>query len=94
MLLEKRGEVARGFDAIHTVERAVQVGSLDAVIHPAQMREALIARLADSPSWGVLPEEPAQLFKIATHGPEPIWPSSPSLLARRPTPTRNGKDHP
>lgn len=45
VLLEKQGEVAREFDAIHTVERAVRVGSLDAVIPPARLRPALIAAL-------------------------------------------------
>ena len=44
--LEKRGEVAAEFDAIHTVERAVSVGSLDAVIAPESLRPELIERLA------------------------------------------------
>ena len=45
VVLEKRGEVAAEFDAIHTVERAVEVGSLDAVIAPRQLRPEIIARL-------------------------------------------------
>jgi acetyl-CoA carboxylase carboxyltransferase component len=45
ILLEKQAEVAREFDAIHTVERAVSVGSLDAVLRPALLRPALIAIL-------------------------------------------------
>ncbi|MFO0747157.1 MAG: carboxyl transferase domain-containing protein [Myxococcota bacterium] len=41
-VLEHQGVVAREFDAIHTVERAVQVGSLDAVIPAARLRPAII----------------------------------------------------
>lgn len=37
-----RTAVAREFDAIHTVERAVQVGSLDAVIPAAELRPRII----------------------------------------------------
>jgi hypothetical protein len=40
--LEKQGELAREFDAIHSVERAVRVGSLDAVISPERLRPAVI----------------------------------------------------
>lgn len=45
--LEKQGEVATEFDAIHTVARAVEVGSLDAIIDPAALRPELIDRLAN-----------------------------------------------
>ncbi len=44
--LEKQGEVAAEFDAIHTVDRAVQVGSLDAVIKPEELRPEIVKRLA------------------------------------------------
>ncbi len=37
--------VAREFDAIHSVDRAMRVGSLDAVISPKQLRPALIERI-------------------------------------------------
>lgn len=40
--LEHQGDIAAEFDAIHTVERAVQVGSLDAVIPARAIRPALI----------------------------------------------------
>jgi acetyl-CoA carboxylase carboxyltransferase component len=40
--LEKQGEVAQEFDAIHTVHRATEVGSLDAVIQPHALRPAII----------------------------------------------------
>ncbi len=40
--LHAQGEIARRFDAIHTVERAVEVGSLDAVIPPAALRPRVI----------------------------------------------------
>ena len=41
-LLDVQGEVAREFDAVHTVERAVAVGSLDRVVAPAALRPAII----------------------------------------------------
>lgn len=43
--LEKQGEVAAEFDRIHSVERAVKVGSLDAVITPERLRPAIIELL-------------------------------------------------
>ncbi len=50
-VLEQQGEVAREFDAVHTVGRAVAVGSLDAVIAPGRLREELIGRLrANAPA--------------------------------------------
>jgi acetyl-CoA carboxylase carboxyltransferase component len=39
---EKLGEVAAEFDAVHSIERAVAVGSVDAIISAAQLRPALI----------------------------------------------------
>ncbi len=45
--LEKRGEVAREFNAIHTVQRAVEVGSLDAVIAPAALRPTIITQITE-----------------------------------------------
>jgi acetyl-CoA carboxylase carboxyltransferase component len=45
LILEYQGIVAREFDGIHTVERAVAVGSLDAVIAPASLRSRVIAEL-------------------------------------------------
>jgi acetyl-CoA carboxylase carboxyltransferase component len=40
--LEKQGEVAAEFDSVHSVQRAVQVGSLDGVITPDRLRPAII----------------------------------------------------
>jgi hypothetical protein len=37
--------VAHAFDAVHTVERARAVGSLDAIVGAAELRCALIERL-------------------------------------------------
>ncbi len=45
VMLEKRGEVATEFDAIHSVHRAVSVGSLDAVIAPENLRPAIVAEI-------------------------------------------------
>ncbi len=43
--LEKRGEVATKFDGIHSVQRAVEVGSLDAVIEARHLRPAIVGVL-------------------------------------------------
>jgi acetyl-CoA carboxylase carboxyltransferase component len=43
--LEQHGEIAGAFDAIHTVERALAVGSLDRIVAPADLRRCLIERL-------------------------------------------------
>jgi hypothetical protein len=39
---EKLGELAKEFDAIHSVQRAVEVGSVDRVIPVAELRPQLI----------------------------------------------------
>jgi acetyl/propionyl-CoA carboxylase alpha subunit/acetyl-CoA carboxylase carboxyltransferase component len=40
--LEKQADVAAEFDAIHTVERAREVGSLEAILDPRELRPRLI----------------------------------------------------
>ncbi len=42
---EKLGEVATEFDRIHSIRRAVEVGSVDAVIDPHELRPRIIAVL-------------------------------------------------
>jgi acetyl-CoA carboxylase carboxyltransferase component len=42
---EKLGEVAEEFDRIHSVERALRVGSLDAILPAASLRPWLIEAL-------------------------------------------------
>jgi hypothetical protein len=42
---EKLGEVAAEFDRVHSVHRAVEVGSVDAVISAAEIRPRLIAAI-------------------------------------------------
>jgi acetyl-CoA carboxylase carboxyltransferase component len=42
---EKLGEVASEFDRVHSIQRAVAVGSVDAVIQPEELRPQLIAAL-------------------------------------------------
>ncbi|HEY3957062.1 MAG TPA: biotin carboxylase N-terminal domain-containing protein [Streptosporangiaceae bacterium] len=42
---EKLGEVAAEFDRIHSIKRAVQVGSVDAIIRAAQLRPQVIAAI-------------------------------------------------
>jgi hypothetical protein len=41
----KLGEVASEFDRVHTVERALRVGSIDAIIPAARLRPDLIEAL-------------------------------------------------
>ena len=40
---EKLGEVAAEFDAVHSIQRAVTVGSVDAVIAPHELRPRIVA---------------------------------------------------
>ena len=42
---EKLGEVAAEFDRVHSIRRAVEVGSVDAVIQPEELRPQLIAAI-------------------------------------------------
>jgi len=44
--VEKLAEVATEFDTIHSIRRAVEVGSVDEVVQPHQLRPRLIAALA------------------------------------------------
>jgi hypothetical protein len=39
---EKLSEVAAEFDRVHSIQRAVEVGSVDAIISVAQLRPAII----------------------------------------------------
>ena len=48
--LEKQAELAAEFDGIHTVERAREVGSLEAIIPASQLRERLIEVLGNTAS--------------------------------------------
>nr|MDQ2956084.1 hypothetical protein [Actinomycetota bacterium] len=43
--VDKLAEVAAEFDGIHSIRRAVEVGSVDAVIRAAELRPQLIAAL-------------------------------------------------
>jgi acetyl/propionyl-CoA carboxylase alpha subunit/acetyl-CoA carboxylase carboxyltransferase component len=45
---EKLGQVAAEFDAVHSIHRAVSVGSVDAVIEPEELRPRIIAAIEDS----------------------------------------------
>jgi hypothetical protein len=42
---EKVGEVAAEFDRIHSIQRAVQVGSVDEIISVAQLRPRIIGAI-------------------------------------------------
>ncbi|MCU1686899.1 MAG: fused acetyl/propionyl-CoA carboxylase subuit alpha/methylmalonyl-CoA decarboxylase subunit alpha [Amycolatopsis sp.] len=43
---EKLSEVAAEFDAVHSIERAVQVGSVDAIVRAAELRPRIIDAIA------------------------------------------------
>jgi acetyl/propionyl-CoA carboxylase alpha subunit/acetyl-CoA carboxylase carboxyltransferase component len=45
---EKLGEVAAEFDRIHSIQRAVEVGSVDAIISAAELRPAIIKTIEDA----------------------------------------------
>ena len=45
VLLEKQSELANEFDAVHTVGRAREVGSLEAIVEPEDMRPYLITEI-------------------------------------------------
>jgi acetyl/propionyl-CoA carboxylase alpha subunit/acetyl-CoA carboxylase carboxyltransferase component len=45
--LEKQADVAAEFDAVHTVERAKEVGSLQTIIDPGELRKMLATWLAE-----------------------------------------------
>ncbi|WP_286955934.1 MULTISPECIES: carboxyl transferase domain-containing protein [Arsenicicoccus] len=49
---EKLGEVASEFDAVHSIHRAVEVGSVDEVVAPADLRPRIIAALQGWASRG------------------------------------------
>jgi acetyl-CoA carboxylase carboxyltransferase component len=42
---EKLSEVAAEFDAVHSIQRAVEVGSVDAIIRPEELRPQIIAAI-------------------------------------------------
>ncbi len=48
VLLEMQAQVAAEFDAVHTVERALEVGSLEALLDTKQLRPTLIAYLDEA----------------------------------------------
>jgi len=45
-MLEKQSEIAAEFDDIHTVERALEVGSLAEIVAPSEMRAFLVRELS------------------------------------------------
>jgi hypothetical protein len=50
VLLEKQAELAGEFDAIHSVERAREVGSLETIVEPEEIRPYLIGLLRGNPA--------------------------------------------
>jgi len=54
VLIEMRAKVAGEFDAIHTVERALQVGSLERIIPARDIRSQLVDLLDQSRAEGEL----------------------------------------
>ncbi|MGB3866987.1 MAG: carboxyl transferase domain-containing protein [Xanthobacteraceae bacterium] len=43
--MEKREEIAREFDGIHTIERALTVGSIDCIVEPSSLRPRIIGAI-------------------------------------------------
>jgi acetyl/propionyl-CoA carboxylase alpha subunit/acetyl-CoA carboxylase carboxyltransferase component len=46
--LEKQGQLAAEFDRVHSIERAREVGSIEAILEPARLRPSLIRYLETS----------------------------------------------
>jgi acetyl-CoA carboxylase carboxyltransferase component len=55
---EKLGEVAEEFDRVHSVERALRVGSLDRILPPAELRPYLIDALERGMARYIAREQP------------------------------------
>jgi acetyl/propionyl-CoA carboxylase alpha subunit/acetyl-CoA carboxylase carboxyltransferase component len=64
---EKLGEVADEFDGIHTIERALRVGSVDRIIEAAQLRPYVI----DALERGIARELEREHSRRREHGGEP-----------------------
>jgi len=47
VMLEKQAEIAAEFDEIHSVERALRVGSIEEIVAPRNLRQSLIKWLAE-----------------------------------------------
>jgi ethanolamine utilization cobalamin adenosyltransferase len=47
VMLEKQAELAAEFDRIHSVERALEVGSLETLLEPSELRPRLIRWLRE-----------------------------------------------
>ncbi|HTO70320.1 MAG TPA: carboxyl transferase domain-containing protein [Myxococcota bacterium] len=47
VMLQKQAEIAAEFDAVHSVERALDVGSIEAIVSPSLLRSSLIRWLAE-----------------------------------------------
>ncbi|AZG44523.1 ATP-binding protein [Gordonia insulae] len=48
---EKISEIAAEFDGVHSIQRAVEVGSVDAVISAAELRPKIIGAIEASTAW-------------------------------------------
>ncbi|MEE4025306.1 carboxyl transferase domain-containing protein [Gordonia sp. PKS22-38] len=48
---EKISEIAAEFDSVHSIRRAVEVGSVDAVIQAAELRPRIIGAIESSSNW-------------------------------------------
>jgi acetyl/propionyl-CoA carboxylase alpha subunit/acetyl-CoA carboxylase carboxyltransferase component len=63
---EKLGEMAAEFDRVHCVERALEVGALNCIIPPANLRPYLI----DAVERGIAREEESESSKVEIRGTE------------------------
>ncbi len=53
---EKISEIAAEFDSVHSIRRAVEVGSVDAVIATKELRPKIIAAIETNPVWATSSE--------------------------------------
>jgi len=61
--IEKRAEFAEKFDTVHSVQRAMDVGSIDTVINPSRLRQYLV----EAVELGIEREITASSFAKAEH---------------------------
>jgi acetyl-CoA carboxylase carboxyltransferase component len=72
---EKLGQVAEEFDAVHSVERALRVGSVQAILPPSQLRPRLIEAV-ERGIQAVLERQGAAAHAHESHHRERFWAGS------------------
>jgi hypothetical protein len=80
---EKISEVAAEFDQIHSIQRAVEVGSVDAIIRPAEMRPRIIEAIEATMErrLGVRRQYTARVATVDAAAPSLVAPSAATARA-------------